>query len=154
MLQKRWVKVTLGVVGAIILILIIVPLFVNADTFRPMIESDISSAVGRKVTLGHLSFSLWTGSIKADNIVIADDPNFSQQPFFQAKSLRIGVETGAFLFHREVHITNFVADSPEIHLISAQNGTWNYSSIGHSGAQAQQQAEQQRLRHHHRRSEN
>lgn len=139
---KRWVKVVTVLFALVIILVFIVPLFVNADTFRPMIESDISSAVGRKVTLGHLSFSLWTGSIKADNIVIADDPNFSQQPFFQAKSLRIGVETGAFLFHREVHITNFVADSPEIHLISAQNGTWNYSSIGHSSPQNQQQAEQ------------
>ncbi len=139
--SRRWVKVVTIIVAAVIVIVLIVPLFINADTFRPMLESDISSALGRKVTLGHLSFSLWSGSIKADDISIADDPNFSQQPFFQAKSLRIGVETGAFVFHHEVHITSFVADSPEVHLISAQNGTWNYSSLGHSSTgQAQQQS--------------
>lgn len=138
---KRWVKVVTIIVAVVIVIVLIVPLFINADTFRPMLESKISSALGRKVTLGHLSFSLWSGSIKADDIAIADDPNFSQQPFFEAKSLRIGVETGAFVFHHEVHITSFVADSPEVHLISGQNGTWNYSSLGHSSTgQAQQQS--------------
>ena len=136
---RRWVKVVTIVVALVIVIVLIVPLFVNADTFRPMLESQISSALGRKATLGHLSFSLWSGSLKADDIAIADDPNFSQTPFFQAKSMRIGVETGAFLFHHQVHITDFVADSPEIHLISAQNGTWNYSTIGQSSPQNQPQ---------------
>lgn len=136
---KRWVKVLTIVVAVVVILIFIVPLFVNADTFRPTVESQISSAIGRKVTLGHLSFSLWSGSIKAEDIAIADDPNFSQQPFFQAKSLRIGVETAAFLFHRQVHITSFVADSPEIHLISGQNGTWNYSTIGQSTPQSQAQ---------------
>lgn len=132
--SKRWVKVTTIIVAVVVIILFVVPLFINADTFRPILESDISSALGRKVTLGHLSFSLWSGSIKAENIAIADDPSFSQTPFFQAKSLSIGVETGAFLFHRQVHITDFVSDSPEIHLISARNGTWNYSTIGQSSS--------------------
>ena len=130
--SRRWVKVTTIVVAIVVIIVFVVPFFVNADTFRPMIENQISSALGRKVTLGHLSLSLWSGSIKADSIEVADDPAFSQTPFLQTKSLRIGIETGAFLFHRQVHITNFVADSPEIHLISGQNGTWNYSSLGHS----------------------
>ena len=132
-------KVTTLVVALVVIIVFVVPLFVNADTFRPMIENQISSALGRKVTLGHLSFSLWSGSIKADSIEVADDPSFSQTPFLQTKSLRIGIETGAFLFHRQVHVTDFVADSPEIHIISGQNGTWNYSSLGHSAPANPQQ---------------
>src|SRR6185437_14877696 len=106
-LGYRWVKIAVGVVAAIILLLIVVPFFVNADTFRPTVESEISSALGRKVTLGHLSFSLLSGSLVADNVSIADDPAFSSAPFFQAKSLRIGVTTGALLFHHQVRITDF-----------------------------------------------
>jgi AsmA protein len=128
-MSKRWVRVVLAVVILLVAAVLIVPLFVNADGFRPTIENELSSALGRKVTLGHLSFSLWSGSLVADNVAIADDPAFSTNPFLQAKSLRIGVEVGAFLFHHKVEVTKFVANSPEVHLISGKNGTWNYASL-------------------------
>lgn len=135
-MKKRWVRVLVAVVVLIAAAVLIVPLFVNADAFRPTLENELSSALGRKVTLGHLSFSLWSGSLVADDIAIADDPAFSTNPFFQAKSLKIGVEVGPLLFHRELHVTKFVAESPEVDLISGKNGTWNYSSLtkGTSGS--------------------
>lgn len=140
-MKKRWVRVLLAVVVLLLAAVLIVPLFVNADAFRPTLESQLSSALGRKVTLGHLSFSLWSGSLVADNVAVADDPTFSTNPFFQAKSLKIGIEEGAFLFHHQVHVTKFVAQSPEVQLISGKNGTWNFSSLGHasgvSGTSAQ-----------------
>lgn len=129
MMHNRWVKIAGIVIAVVVLILVIVPFFVNADTFRPAIEGELSAALGRKVTLGHLSFSLWSGSLVADNVAVADDPKFGTAPFFQAQSLRIGVETGAFLFHHAVKITKFVAKSPEIRLVSDQNGQWNYASL-------------------------
>lgn len=138
-MQKRWVRVAGVVVAVVLVILVVVPLFVNADTFRPTVENEISSALGRKVTLGHLSFSLFSGSLVAKNVSIADDPAFSTAPFFQAKSLHIGVSTGALLFHRQVRITKFTADSPEIYLIPGPNGTWNYSSLGRAGSPAASQ---------------
>ncbi|MGA8530377.1 MAG: AsmA family protein [Acidobacteriaceae bacterium] len=145
-MKKRWVRVLLAVVVLVVAAVLIVPLFVNADAFRPTLENQLSSALGRKVTLGHLSFSLWSGSLVADNVAVADDPTFSTNPFFQAKSLRIGVETGALLFDRQVHVTKFVAESPQVQLISGKNGTWNFSSLtrgssaagGSSGSSAPQ----------------
>lgn len=129
-MQKRWVKIAAVIAACFLLVLIVVPFFINADDFRPAIETDISSALGRRVTLGHLGFSLLSGSLTADNVAIADDPAFSSAPFFQAKSLHIGVSTAALVFRRELHVTNFTADSPQIHLISKPDGSWNYSSLG------------------------
>ncbi len=145
-MKKRWVRVVLAVVVLLAAAMLIVPLFVNADAFRPTLENQLSSALGRKVTLGHLSFSLWSGSLVAENVAIADDPAFSSSPFLQAKSLRIGVEEGAFLFHHQVMVTKFVAESPQVQLISGKNGTWNFSSLtraagsggGSSGSSAPQ----------------
>jgi len=130
LLRKTWVKVAGAIVVLFLLIIFIVPFFVNADTFRPTIEQKISAALGRPVTLGHLSLSLLSGSLVADNVAIADDPAFSPTPFFEAKSLHIGVSTGALIFGHQLHITNFTADSPQIHLISKSDGTWNYASLG------------------------
>ncbi len=137
--MKRWMKIAIGVVVVVLLAVLIVPFFVNADSFRPMLENQLSGALGRKVTLGKLSFSLLSGSVVADQLTVADDPAFSADPFLQAKSLRIGVDVGALLFHRRVNVKKFVAESPEIHLISNEKGVWNYASLGHGGAQASQQ---------------
>jgi len=133
-MQKRWIKIGIGVAAAIILLLIIIPLFVNADTFRPTVQDQLSSLLGRRVTFDHLSFSLFGGKLVASNITIADDPAFSTTPFLNAKKLNIGVEVGPLLFGRQVHITNFTVDSPAIQLIQNQAGKWNFSSIGGSAA--------------------
>jgi AsmA protein len=139
LMRKRWVKAA-GVVAILaVIVLTLVPFLVNADTFRPEIQDKLSSALGRKVTLGHIGLSLLTGSLVAENIAIADDPNFSAAPFLEAKELRIGVEMGPLIFHRSLQITTFTVDSPSIQLIHAANGTWNFSSLGTSAAQTASQ---------------
>lgn len=130
MLRQRWVKIASIVLAVIILLLIVTPFFVNADTFRPTVENELSTALGRKVTIGHMSFSLFSGGLVAKNVTIADDPKFSSAPFFQVQSLRIGVDTGALIFDHALTIRKFVAESPQVNLISGPNGTWNYSSLG------------------------
>ncbi len=139
--QKPWVKVVAAAAVLIVVVLVLVPFFVNADTFRPRIQDELASGLGRKVTLGHINLSLFTGSLVAENISIADDPTFSSAPFLQAKELRIGVQLGALIFHHSVQITTFTVDSPSIQLIHSANGTWNFSSLGSNGSQpASQQA--------------
>lgn len=141
-MQKRWIRIVLGIVAIFVLVVVLVPLFVNADTFRPTIQIELSSAMGRQITLGHLSFSLLSGSLVADDIAIADDPAFSSSPFLQAKSLKIGVEVMPLLFSRQVHITHLTVDTPAIQLIHAANGLWNFSSIGGSAAKRPAQTTQ------------
>lgn len=136
--MKRWAKILIGVVVVLVLVVLIVPLFVNADSFRPVLENELSSALGRKVTLGKLSFSLLQGSVVADELAVADDPAFSTTPFLEAKSLKIGVDVGALIFHRQVNVKTFTAESPEVHLISNAQGAWNYASLGHGSAAASQ----------------
>ena len=135
-LQQRWLKILLLVLGILFLLLLILPFFINADTFRPTAEGELSTALGRRVTLGHLSLSLFSGSLVADNIAIADDPAFSSTPFLQAKYLHIGVDLGALLFSHQLHIDSFTANAPQIHLISKPNGGWNYASLGSGSSSA------------------
>ncbi len=139
-MQKSWIKVLAVVAAVLIAIVVIVPFVVNADAFRPVVESELSSALGRRVTMGRLGFSLLSGSLSADNIAIADDPAFSSSPFIAAKSFHIGVEVLPLLFHHDLQITRLTIDSPAIQLIQNQNGIWNFSSLGgaSSGAKSGQ----------------
>ena len=140
-MRNLWVKIVVAVVALVVVILILIPLFVNGEIFRPTLESRLSAALNRKVTIGHLSFSLFSGSLVADTVSITDDAAFSPTPFLQAKELRVGVETGPLLFHHEVHITGLTVDSPAIQLIQNQAGRWNFSSLGNTAPRNAQQTQ-------------
>jgi AsmA protein len=137
------ISIIVAVVVLLLLAVLLVPLFINANTFRPTLESQLSDALGRKVTLGNLSFSLISGSLVADNISIADDPAFSSKPFLQAKSLHIGVEVAPLLFHRQLLVTSFVADSPSINLVHNAEGTWNFSDMGRNAGSRTQDTQKE-----------
>ena len=129
-MRNTWVKILAAVAILFLLLIILIPFIVNGETFRPSLESRLSAALGRQVTLGHLSFSLISGSLVADNIAIADDPAFGSTPFIQAKQLKVGVELQPLIFNKELRITKLDIDTPAMQLIQNQAGKWNFSSIG------------------------
>jgi AsmA protein len=136
-------SVKIGVAVAIalpILAVAAIPLFVDANTFRPAIEGRLSLALARKVTVGDLRLSAMTGSLVASDFAIADDPKFGLAPFFTAKRLLIGVEMRPLLFKRLLVVRSFEADSPQVHLMRGSDGTWNFSTLSH-GAGAQSTAQ-------------
>jgi AsmA protein len=94
----------------------------------------LTDALGRQVKVGNLTLSLLSGGVKADQISIADDPTFSQTPFVQAKSLKVGVEMMPLIFSRTLNVTDLTLDQPEINLVKSENGEkWNFSSLGAKG---------------------
>jgi AsmA protein len=132
-MMRRSVKFGLAAAIALpILAAAVIHHFVDANTYRPMIESRLSAALSRKVTLGDLSLSLITGSLVADNLAIAEDPKFGDTPFFTAKRLRIGVQMKPLIFNHELVVQSFEVDAPQIRLIRSENGTWNFSTLSHN----------------------
>ena len=127
--QRLWI-IGSAIICVLVIGILLVEHFLDADTYRPRIQAALSTSLRRPVQLGHLSFSLLSGNLVAESASIADDPAFSPQPFLTAKGIRIGVEPGALLFHREIHITGLTIDEPTIALVRNQNGIWNYSSLG------------------------
>ncbi|HXY52928.1 MAG TPA: AsmA family protein [Terriglobales bacterium] len=132
--MKRTLKIVAIVIAVLLVILIAIPLIINVNSFRPRIESEASAALGRQVSLGNLSLSLLTGSVGVDDIKIADDPAFSKSPFVTAKSLKVGVELMPLIFSKQLNVTDITLDEPQITLLKAPNGTWNFSSLGGTAA--------------------
>jgi AsmA protein len=143
-IKRSW-AILAGFVVIVLIGFFIIQHLLDADTYRGRIETAISDSLGRQATLGHLDFSLLSGSLVAEAPSIADDPAFSNQPFLTAKSVHIGVEVAPLIFHRELHITSFTIDQPKITLLRGQNGTWNYSSIGGEGKRKAPTAETNNL---------
>ena len=128
--MKKGRLVVLIVLGVVVVIIIAVPFLVNADSFRPTIQSQLQSSLGRQVTIGGLSLSLLAGGVTADNIAISDDPAFSKGPFLKAQSLTVGVKLLPLIFSRSVQVTGITIDRPELTLVHAPSGQWNFSSLG------------------------
>ena len=138
--MKRAIKIIAIVVVVLIVALVALPFLINVNSFRPRIESELTTALGRKVTVGNLSLSLWSGSLGADDIAIADDPAFSNTPFIRAKSLGVGVEVMPLIFSKTLHVTDLTLKQPEVALVRAKSGKWNFSSLGGNTAQQKQPA--------------
>lgn len=128
--MKRLLKWIAIIVAILIIVIVAVPFFINVNTFRPQIQTELSSALGRDVTLGNLKLSLWSGSLEADNIAIADDPSFSKTPFVKAEALSVGVNVFPLIFSKTLEVRNITLKRPEVVLLRKPDGVWNFSSIG------------------------
>ncbi len=141
--MKRILTIAGAALGVLILILLLIPLFVSANTFRPQIEAMASQSLGRKVRIGNLSFSIFSGSLTADNLSVADDPRFSQSPFLTASSLKIGVKIWPLITSKQLEITGITIEKPVVHLISNSANQWNYSTLATTGNSAPNQPKAQ-----------
>jgi AsmA protein len=137
--MSRALKIIGIVIVVLILLVVIAPFLIPVNHFRPEIEQQASAALGRKVEVGNLSLSLFSGSLGADNLSIADDPKFSSAPFLTAKSLKVGVEMMPLIMSKTLNVTDVVIDSPQVSLIRNAAGDWNYSTLGASPQKSQAQ---------------
>jgi AsmA protein len=105
--------------------------------FARGLSPPLTKSLGRKVTIGKLDLSVWSGGLVATNATVADDPAFSTQPFIQADSVKIGVDILPLILSKQIRIRGFSLQSPKVQLLRAANGTWNYSTIGKTAPTAQ-----------------
>jgi AsmA protein len=123
--------IALGVVVGLFVVLVAgVWLFVDADQFRPKLEVMMADALGRRVAIGRLRIALWSGGIAAEDLMIADDPAFSRQPFVTAKSVSVGVDLVPLIVSRTLRVESFRLDQPKVALVRAASGAWNFSGLG------------------------
>jgi AsmA protein len=136
--MKRAIGIIAIVVGILIVIAVVLPFLVDVNSFRPKLEGGLTNALGRQVKVGNLSLAIFSGTVSADNISIADDPAFGKDPFVTAKVLKVGVEVMPLVFSKTLHITSITLDEPQITLLKTANRKWNFSSIGGSAPPAAQ----------------
>jgi AsmA protein len=127
---KRAIKIAGVAVVFLLLIAIAIPFFLDANQFRPLLQSKLSAALGREVALGSLQLSIFSGSVTANDLSIADDPAFSKSPFLRATSLQAGIELMPLIMSRSLNVTRIAIDQAQIDLVQNPASVWNFSSIG------------------------
>ena len=140
--MKRVLKWIAVVIVILIIIVIALPFVIDVNMFRPRIEAELTNALGRKVTVGNLKLSLISGSLAADNIAIADDLAFSNQPFVKADALNVGVNLMPLILSKTLEVRDLTLTRPQVTLMRTPQGKWNFSTLGSKTGEANTQSSQ------------
>lgn len=123
----------LGLIALVLIVsLIATPFFINVNRFRPEIEAQLTGVLGRQVKIGQLHMSLLSGTVRADDLSIADDPSFGRTPFIQAQALNIRVAMMPLIFSKAIRVTGVTLQQPQVELLQSKSGNWNFSNLGGS----------------------
>jgi AsmA protein len=128
--MRRAVFALLIVVAVLLVAVLALPFVIDANQFRPAIESELSKSLGRDVKIGDLKLSILSGTVTASDVSITDDPSFSRTAFLHTKALSLSIDLWQALFSRKLNVSGLAIDTPETVLIQLPSGVWNFSSLG------------------------
>lgn len=135
-MKKKLLVILAIAVVLLIVVIVALPFLINVNRFKPTLEADLSSALGREVEIGNIQLAILSGGVTVDNVSIADDPAFSHAPFLKAKQLTVGVELMPLIFSKQLNVRTITVTEPEVWLLRSSTGTWNFSSLTGGGSKA------------------
>jgi len=99
----------------------------DTDQYLAQITKKASLALGRPVAIGHLGLGFSSRGITLDAgpLTIADDAAFTTQPFIKVDRVRISLDLRPLILRHEIHITDILFQSPQIHFIRSREGNIN-----------------------------
>src|SRR5579862_8748915 len=129
-MARKIIYIVGGLVVLLLILIVLLPFVIDANRFRPEIESSLNTALNRKVDIGNIRLSIFSGGVSVENVTISDDPSFGTGPFLKAQSLNVNLELLPLIFSRAIHITGLTIDQPSVTLLRSPAGTWNFSTLG------------------------
>jgi AsmA protein len=131
---RKIIYIASGLIVLLLLVALLLPFIIDANKFKPQVESAAETALARKVAIGNIRLALFSGGVSVEDIAISEDPKFGSGSFLTARSVAVGVEMMPLIFSRELHVTGVTIDQPEVTLLRSASGEWNFSTVGAKGA--------------------
>ena len=124
----KWGAIIVGCLAVIIIAaLLIIPMFVDVQKYKPILESKVVEATGRSFSVGDdlkLSLFPWAG-ISFSDLQLGNPTGFAEKEFVKIKSFEVRVKLLP-LISKEIQIKRFVVDEPQIVLVKNKNGRGNW----------------------------
>lgn len=133
--MKKTVKYSLGFLAVVLVVLVAIPFFIDANTFKPQIAKAVEDATGRKLHIGNISASIfpWVG-VSLDDVRLSNREGFTDRDFLRVESLDIQVALIPLLSER-YEIKEFNLHRPELFLERNADGEGNWEDLA-GGAEA------------------
>lgn len=120
--KTRKLLIVAGVLGVLLLAaLLVAPLFIDANSFRPALERMARERLGRDVTMGELSVSFLPPSVTVNDVAVAGSGDDS---WLAAKAVRVRAGW-AGLLSGDIEVKGIALDEPRIKLLRAPDGRLN-----------------------------
>jgi AsmA protein len=124
----KWALIAVGgLVALVILILLVLPFFVDAKKYKTLLETKVTEMTGRPFSVGgdvNLSFFPFAG-VSFSDLHLGNPPGFEATDFISIKSFDVRVKLMPLL-SRDVQIKRFVMDEPQVVLIKNKQGQGNW----------------------------
>ncbi|MGB5746688.1 MAG: AsmA family protein [Desulfobacterales bacterium] len=124
----KWGAIIVGCLAVVIIAaLLIIPMFVDVQKYKPVLENKVVEATGRPFSVGDdlkLSLFPWAG-ISFSDLQLGNTAGFTEKEFVKVKSFEIRVKLLP-LISKEIQIKRFVMDGPQIVLIKNKSGRGNW----------------------------
>jgi len=138
--SHRTMRRTLIFIAAGLLLLIVgavlaLPLLLDVNQYRGLIQAEAEKAIGRKVTLGEMSLSLLPFGISVSPIDVQD--------LVSAESVTVGARLMPLVFGGTIEVSKVVIESPEVTLARRADGTWSVSDLGGAQPAATDEADEE-----------
>jgi len=128
----KWVLILgAGLFILVVAALLIVPMFVDVQKYKPEIEKRVSAATGRPFAIGgqlELSLFPWAGLAFSD-LHLGNPPGFKEKDFVSVKSFEARVKLLPLL-SRDVQVKRFILEGPRIVLEKSKTGQGSWEGIG------------------------
>ena len=135
-MKKKLLIVCSAIAGLLVVSLLGLVLFLDANQFRPRLEQTMGQAIGRKVTIGNIKTALFSGGIAVEDLSIADDPAFGAAPFVTARAATVGVNLMPLIVSRSLRVRTLHLKDPQVVLLRSASGRWNFSGLGAASSTA------------------
>jgi AsmA-like C-terminal region/AsmA family len=133
---RRWVLIGGAVLLVLVVGLLLVPLLVPVDRFRPLIVRLAEENTGRKVEIGALRLRLVpTIHLQVSNLHVKNPPGFPDGDTLVVKSLDVGTTLNSVLARR-LDVTRVGFSGVEANLLETPGGKTNYDFSGRLGKPA------------------
>jgi hypothetical protein len=130
--SSHWFKPVLAIAGAVallIVVMLVAPTLIDINSYRGQIIAQLERRLGRSVKLGAMRLSaLPSIKVEVDNVVIGDDPQFSQSEFVKARSVKLQVGLWSLL-KGSPEVSGIELVEPAVMLIKVGEGKWNWSTL-------------------------
>lgn len=103
----------------------------DVNKFRPKLTEELSSVLGREVSIGHISHKISPTKglvLTVNDVVLKDGPESSSGDFVRIKKIFLALDTNAFLKQKKILVSQVEVHSPKINIVKNKEGILNVPS--------------------------
>jgi len=133
--RRGCLRLILALAALVVLFAALAPLL-PLNFLRPQVESGLSAALGRNVTVGAIKLRLLGGPrLTINGVTAKEDAAFGTGDFLKADEVSLDFALGEYLLHRRIVIHALAMTSPIITFSKNAGGAWSWTTIGQASGQ-------------------